>query len=169
MINYDAKNIGIDDYSSKKREIYNSIIVDNDTHKKIDSINSREKDDVVEILKKFSNVETITKDFSITYKNAIKEALANAKQMVDRFHIEKNFTDDLNNYLKRTAKDRIKLVMDEKQLTNEEHLTKRQKDKIDTANRKWEMIKEAKLLYSQGNTKTFIAKKLNITRVQMSI
>lgn len=43
MINYDAKNIGIDDYSSKKREIYNSIIVDNDTHKKIDSINSREK------------------------------------------------------------------------------------------------------------------------------
>ena len=91
MINYDAKNIGIDDYSSKKREIYNSIIVDNDTHKKIDSINSREKDDVVEILKKFSNVETITRDFSITYKNAIKEALANAKQIVDRFHIEKKF------------------------------------------------------------------------------
>lgn len=169
MINYDAKNIGIDDYSSKKREIYNSIIVDNDTHKKIDSINSREKDDVVEILKKFINAETITRDFSLTYKNSITEALPNAKQIVDRFHIEKNFTDDLNNYLKRTVKDRIKLVRDEKNSTNEEHLTKRQKDKIDTANRKWEVIKEAKLLYSQGNTKTFIAKKLNITRGTLNV
>lgn len=43
--------MGIDDHSSKKREIYNSIIVDNDKHKKIETINSKEKDDVVEILK----------------------------------------------------------------------------------------------------------------------
>ena len=35
----------------KKREIYNSIIVDNNKHKKIETINSKEKDDVVEILK----------------------------------------------------------------------------------------------------------------------
>ena len=111
-INYEVKNIGIDDYSSKKREIYNSIIVDNDEHKKIETINSREKDDVVEILKKFLNIETVTRDFSITYKNAIEEALPNAKQIVDRFHIEKNFTEDLCNYLKRTVKDRIKLIKD---------------------------------------------------------
>ena len=81
--------MGIDDHSSKKREIYNSIIVDNDKHKKIETINSKEKDDVVEILKKFINVETVTRDFSLTYKNAITEALPNAKQIVDRFHIEK--------------------------------------------------------------------------------
>ena len=81
--------MGIDDHSSKKREIYNSIIVDNDKHKKIKTINSKEKDDVVEILKKFINVETVTRDFSLTYKNAITEALPNAKQIVDRFHIEK--------------------------------------------------------------------------------
>ena len=59
-----AKNIGIDDFSSKKREIYNSIITDNDKHKKIEIINSREKDDIVEVLKLFTDVETVTRDFS---------------------------------------------------------------------------------------------------------
>ena len=61
---------------------------------KIEIINSREKDDIVEVLKLFTDVETVTRDFSLTYKNAITEALPNAKQIVDRFHIIKNLTDD---------------------------------------------------------------------------
>ena len=120
-------------------------------------------------MKKFINIETITRDFSLTYKNAITEALPNAKQIVDRFHIEKNFTDDLNNYLKRTIKDRIKLIKSEENENKQEHLTKRQRDKIDTANRKWEIIKEAKELFLEGNTKTYIAKKLNISRTTLNI
>jgi len=70
--------------------------------------------------------------------------LPNAKQIVDRFHIFKNFTDDLCNYLKRTVGDRIKLINNFENKNNQQVLTKRQKDKIDTANRKWEVIKEAK-------------------------
>lgn len=50
-IAYEAKNIGIDYFSLKKREIYNTIITDNDNHKKIEIINSRDKNDVVEVLK----------------------------------------------------------------------------------------------------------------------
>lgn len=123
---------------------------------------------MVEVLKKFSNVETVTRDFFITYKNAIDEALPNAKQIVDRFHIEKNFTDDLCNYLKRTIKDRVKLVKDGEDTQVKEHLTKRQRDKINTSNRKWEIIKEAKKLYSDGETKTSIAEKLGITRVTLN-
>lgn len=158
----------MDDFSSKKREIYNSIITDNDQHKKIEIINSREKDDIVEILKLFTNVETVTRDFSLTYKNAITEALANAKQIVDRFHILKNLTDDLCNYLKRTVSDRIKLYKDTDS-SYKDVLTKRQQDKIDTANRKWELIKEAKQLYQDKHTKTSIAKKLGISRVTLNL
>ena len=158
----------MDDFSSKKREIYNSIITDNDQHKKIEIINSREKDDIVEILKLFTNVETVTRDFSLTYKNAITEALPNAKQIVDRFHILKNLTDDLCNYLKRTVSDRIKLYKDTDS-SYKDVLTKRQQDKIDTANRKWELIKEAKQLYQDKHTKTSIAKKLGISRVTLNL
>ena len=47
-----------------------------------------------ETLKKFAKVKTVTRDFSQTYKNAINEALPKVKQIVDRFHIFKNLTDD---------------------------------------------------------------------------
>lgn len=94
--------------------------------------------------------------------------MPNAKQIVDRFHILKNLTDDLCNYLKRTVSDRIKLYKQD-DFNTKEVLTKRQQDKIDTANRKWELIKEAKQLYQNKHTKTFIAKKLGITRVTLNI
>ncbi len=117
----------------------------------------------MEVLKKFTNVETVTRDFSLTYKNAISEALPQAKQIVDRFHIFKNLTDDLCNYLKRTVSDKIKLIKNA-EIDAKEVLTKRQQNKIDTANRKWEVIQEAKKLYKEGNTKINIAKKLGIAR-----
>lgn len=119
------------------------------------------------MLKFFTNVETVTRDFSLTYKNAISEALPNAKQIVDRFHIFKNFTEDLCNYLKRTVSDKIKLFKDDS-IDHKEILTKRQQKKIATANRKWEIIKETKRLYEEGDTKTNIAKKLGISRVTLN-
>ena len=57
--------------------------------KKVEVINSREKENVVEKLKLFTKVKTVTRDFSQTYKNAISEALPKSKQIVDRFHIFK--------------------------------------------------------------------------------
>ena len=71
--------------------------------------------------------------------------------------------------MKRTISDKIKLIRDETTINSEEVLTKRQQDKIDTANRKWETIKEAKKLHEEGNTKTYIANKLGITRVTLNI
>ena len=111
-------------------------------------------------------METVTKDFSLTYKNSISEAHPNAKQIVDRFHILKNLTDDMCNYLKRTVSDRIKLIKGNDNLSIDEKpiLTKRQQNKIDTANRKWEIIKEAKRLYAEDNSKSYIARKLGIGR-----
>lgn len=41
-------------------------------------------------------------------------------------------------------------------------------DKINTTNRKWDTIKEAKKLYEEGNTKTYVAKKLDITRLTLN-
>ena len=55
MINYEVENLGIDDFSSKKRKIFNTIFVDNDTRKKVEVINSREHQDVVETIQKHKN------------------------------------------------------------------------------------------------------------------
>lgn len=70
------------------------------------------------------------------------------------------------NYLKRTVSDRIKLIKDNDNLNIDKKpiLTKRQQNKIDTANRKWEIIKEAQKLYAENNSKSYIARKLGIGR-----
>jgi len=162
--------LGIDDFSSKKREIFNTIFVDNDKKKKVEVINSREKDDVVEKLKLFKKVKTVTRDFSQTYKNAIKEALPKAKQIVDRFHIFKNLTDDLNNYIKRTIADTIKIIDNkEKEIKEEKRiLNRRQQNKKDSAERKWKVIQEVQRLYKDGYNKSEISRKMNITRVTVN-
>jgi transposase len=99
----------IDDFSFLKRKTYYTILVDNNSHKRFEVIPSRQKSDVVEALVKFSKVETVTRDFSKAYRAAIKETLPKAKQIIDRFHILKNLTDDVIKYLKKKLKDKIKI------------------------------------------------------------
>ena len=140
--------------------------MDNDNKKKVEVINSREKDEVVKTLKLFTKIKTITRDFSQTYKNAINEALPKAIQIVDRFHILKNLTDDLNDYLKRNIADRTKMIDQEWKIGIEEEiiLNKRQRSKKESAERKWKVIQEAQKLYKKGMNITNIAKKLKISR-----
>ena len=140
--------------------------MDNDKKKKIEVINSREKDDVVETLKKFAKVKTVTRDFSQTYKNAINEALPKAKQIVDRFHIFKNLTDDLNDYIKRTIADTVKMIDKKGKAINDEEiiLNRRQRNKKESAERKWKVIQKVQELYKAGYNKSQIARKMNITR-----
>ena len=134
--------------------------MDNDNKKKVEVINSREKDEVVKTLKLFTKIKTITIDFSQTYKNAINEALPKAIQIVDRFHILKNLTDDLNDYLKRNIADRTKMIDQEGKIGIEEEiiLNKRQRSKKESAERKWKVIQEAQKLYKKGMNITNIAK-----------
>ena len=140
--------------------------MDNDNKKKVEVINSREKDEVVKTLKLFTKIKTITRDFSQTYKNAINEALPKAIQILDRFHILKNLTDDLNDYLKRNIADRTKMIDKEGKIGIEEEiiLNKRQRSKKESAERKWKVIQEAQKLYKKGINITNIAKKLKISR-----
>ena len=89
-----------------------------------------------------------------------------AKQIVDRFHIFKNLTDDLNEYIKRNIKETIKMVDDKNRKVIEEEiiLNKRQKDKKETAEKKWETIQEVQRLYKEGINITDISRKMNISR-----
>lgn len=65
--------------------------------------------------------------------------------------------------MKRTISDKVKLIRGNDK-NAEEVLTTRQKNKIATANRKWEVVQEVKALYHAGNTKTYISKNLKISR-----
>ena len=117
-------------------------------------------------MKKFKNVKTVTRDFSQTYKNAINEALPKVKQIVDRFHIFKNLTDHLSEYIGRTIHGEIKIISEKNKAVVEEEriLNKRQQNKENTAKHKWQIIQEVKRLFKEGYTKAYIIKKLKISR-----
>lgn len=116
-------------------------------------------------MRKFKKIRTVTRDFSVTYKKAIEATHPKAKQIVDRFHIFKNLTEDIGEYMKRTVKDRIKIVNtdvatdDTKKILNADQHTK-----IETATHKWELSKEIKKLKSEGKNNCEISRTMKVCR-----
>lgn len=68
-------------------------MVDIDTHRIIDLLPSRQTEDVAKWLSSFSNLEIISRDGSVSYNSAIKQANENIIQVSDRFHLLKGLTD----------------------------------------------------------------------------
>lgn len=67
-----------------------------DKRKILDILPSRNKGKVSEWLKRYHNVKLVSRDGSISYAATISEALPNAKQISDKFHLIKNFLDCIN-------------------------------------------------------------------------
>lgn len=89
----EIKHLGIDDWAFRKGKTYGTIMVDRVTGKTIDIINSRDKNDIVNWLKMFPEIETVTRDRSDTYAQSISIALPNTVQIADRFHLVVNYSD----------------------------------------------------------------------------
>lgn len=126
----------IDDFAIKKREKYGSIMVDIDTHKIVDMIESRDLDAVTKWLKSYPNLEVVSRDGSLTYKKAITQSHPDAIQVSDRFHILKNLTSYCKDFLSRCLG--TKVLVDEEviQLTSTDatilhHKTYTMKQKYD--------------------------------------
>lgn len=73
--NKECTHICIDDFAIKKRQEYGTIMIDIHTHKIIDLIESREQVDIIKWLESYPNIKVVSRDRSITYKNAIQEAI----------------------------------------------------------------------------------------------
>jgi hypothetical protein len=147
------------------RSRYATLIVDNETRRRVEVINSREEGSVSMVLKEFKRLKTVTRDFSATYRKAIEATHPRAKQIVDRFHIFKNLTDDIGEYLKRTAPERIKMAQagygapESPKILNAE-----QRAKVKTAERKWEKANEVKRLKTEGLNNSEISRKMKMCR-----
>lgn len=68
-------------------------MIDIDTHRIIDLLPSREIEDVAEWLSSFPNLEIVSRDGSVSYNSAIKQANEKIIQISDRFHLLKGLTD----------------------------------------------------------------------------
>jgi len=82
-----------------------------DTHKIIDMIEARDLETVKSWLSSYPNLSIVSRDGSITYKNAITQSHPNAVQVSDRFHILKNLTNYCKDFLKKHLDNRV--IVDE--------------------------------------------------------
>lgn len=68
-------------------------MIDIDTHRIIDLLPSHEIGDVAKWLSSFPNLEIVSRDGSVSYNSAVKQANEEIIQVSDRFHLLKGLTD----------------------------------------------------------------------------
>ncbi|MCW3789689.1 ISL3 family transposase [Plebeiibacterium sediminum] len=94
------KILGVDDWAYRKGVSYGTILIDMETSKPIDVLESREGDDLKDWLKKYKDIKVVTRDRASAYCAAITEICPNTVQVADRFHLLMNLSDALDKYFK---------------------------------------------------------------------
>lgn len=82
-------------------------MVNIETHEIVDMIPSRSIEEVANWLKQYPNIEIVSRDGSVSYKKAIRQALPDAEQISDRFHLIKNFADSCRIFLSSYLQPRV--------------------------------------------------------------
>src|SRR5688572_2707840 len=93
--------IGIDDWAFRKGRSYGTLIIDHERGKAIDVLPERDSETVRQWLAKHSTIEIVTRDRSGEYREAITQALPNAVQIADRWHLLKNLGETVQRHLSR--------------------------------------------------------------------
>jgi transposase len=94
--------LGIDDFALRKGEKYGTILVDLEHRHLVDLLPDREKATVVTWLKAHPGVKAISRDRGGTYAEAAREAVPEAIQIADRFHLAQNLGETVERILRRT-------------------------------------------------------------------
>lgn len=160
-------NIGIDDFAFKKRKNYGTLICDMDKRVILDILPSRTKEDVSHWLKSYPHIQLVSRDGSITYGAAISEALPDATQVSDKFHLIKNLLDSVSKYIRRKYPKALILNNNEENVAkhlepNETEKNKLREERIDA---KWQLMKDIKEKHNSGISIRELAREYSMSRV----
>ncbi|MFD5654802.1 ISL3 family transposase [Streptomyces sp. NPDC127039] len=82
--------LGIDDFALKRRHRYATVIIDSETGERIDVLPDRTAQTLVAWLRARPGATYVCRDGSATYAEAIRQALPEAVQVSDRWHLWSN-------------------------------------------------------------------------------
>jgi transposase len=145
-----VKKLGIDEIALVKGQgNYLAVLVDLDTHKPIEIVQSRRIEDIREVLVSWgvellSKIEEVSIDLWSPYKNLVEELMPNANVTADRFHVMKQVNDELDSMRKtekkaamsldnQSEKERILEALNKSKyslIKNEDSLNEKQKSKL---------------------------------------
>jgi len=87
-------------------------MIDIESRRIVDIINTRDLEPVKEWLKTFPALRFVSRDGSVTYKSAISRANEDITQISDRFHLLKGLTDAAKKYVTGYFKANIERLLE---------------------------------------------------------
>lgn len=152
--------ICIDDFAFRKGQRYGTVMINAETGKVVDILNSREYEDVKNWLATFTDIEIVSRDGSRTYAKAIADSGFNRIQISDRFHLLKNLTEYAKKYLQKIIPGSVVINLPPSIIYEIADMPKmRGKYQYQT---KWELIKAVQKMRQDGYTINQICELLKI-------
>lgn len=106
---FSITKVCVDDFAFRKRYSYGTVMVDLETHRIIDLIDTRETSAVAEWLKTYPNLQIISRDGAQAYASASTNSHPEALQISDRFHLLKNLSEAVEKYMRRLFPSRLEI------------------------------------------------------------
>jgi transposase len=85
--------LGVDDFALRRSRQYATILIDAETHQRVDVLHDRKADTLEAWLRNHPGVQIVCRDSSATYAEAIRRALPTAVQIADRWHLWHNLAE----------------------------------------------------------------------------
>ena len=144
-------------------------MINHDDGSVVDLIGERDKDSVIEWLKEYPNVKLVTRDGSTLYASAINEALPNAIQISDRYHLFDNITKAAIKEIKKIVPKIIKVKkIGETKIKNNSHQmaqSKLDKEKSVNYERRVKIFEEVKRRYEECRNISKVAEEFKMNWV----
>jgi transposase len=108
----------VDDWAYSKGHTYGTIICDGETNKPVALLDGRDGASLKEWLLNNKHIKIVTRDRAGAYAKAISDALPEAIQVADRFHLFQNMMDTVKETLRAQLPEKIRVA--DEQLENVE-------------------------------------------------
>jgi transposase len=97
----EVAKVGIDEWAWKKGHRYGTILVDLEKRRVVQLLEDRCVETSKAWLRKHPEIDLVSRDRGKIFREAATEGASQAKQVVDRFHLQKNFAEALEKFFRK--------------------------------------------------------------------
>jgi len=96
-----VQKVGVDEWAWKKGHRYGTILVDLEMRRVVQLLADRSVETSKAWLRKHPEIDLVSRDRGKIFRQAITEGAPQAKQVVDRYHLQKNFAEALEKFFRK--------------------------------------------------------------------